>query len=368
MSDSKGLAGRNRTLALSIHADYACRHSGRCCSTAWDVPVEPPARRGIETGIRDGRLPMLDAFAPGTPPDGYAGVLRRAGDGACVWLDRDSRLCAVHARMGEGALPTTCRMFPRIARTGPRGVAITLSHYCPTAARMLLRDDVPLAVVEQPPAFPSGAYEGLDADEWPPLLHPRMLMDDAAYEAWEAHVVWRCATVPSLWAALATIRGDAEALGRWQPDHGDLMGAVRACRDRQPVDAPVLDDAWVRTRVRDVRTVAPGASAQGPDDAGPLQAALAALQPYEPAALRLVAAHAFASWCAYQGRGLAAHVRSLEAVAAVLVTEVARAGGASTVLDDEGFLAAVSATDFLLRHQASREELAALWSRREPAL
>lgn len=361
--------------ALSIHADYACRHSGRCCATDWDVPVEAPARLAIETGIRENRLPMLEAFAPGTPPDHYAGVLRRTGDGACVWLDPDSRLCTVHARMGEGALPTTCRMFPRIARTGPRGVAITLSHYCPTAARMLLRDDVPLTVVEQPRAFPPGTYEGLDADEWPPLLHPRMLMDDEAYEAWEAHVVWRCATGPSLWAALATIRHDADVLGLWKPADGSLLAAVRAGRDLEAVDVPPPDDAWLLARLADARAAVPRHVPDPPGGAGvprsesdrDLRAALTALRPYERPALRLVAAHALGSWCAYQGRGLAAHVRSLETVAAVLVAEVARVAGASTVLDDDRFLAAVSATDLLLRHEASREDLAARWSQREAA-
>jgi Fe-S-cluster containining protein len=351
-------------LALGFHADYACRHSGRCCGTAWDVPVEATARLAIDAGMRDGRLPMLDAFAAGAPPAGYAAVLGKAANGACVWFDRDSRLCTVHARLGEGALPTTCRMFPRIARTGPRGVAITLSHYCPTAAAMLLRDGVALAVVEQPPAFPARLYEGLDADEWPPLLHPRMLMDDEAYEAWEAHVVWRCATVPSLWAALATVRRDAGALAAWQPGDGALLEAVQALRGARPVEAPVPDDAWVLTRVRDVLAVAPGAD--GVDDIPDVRAGFEALRAYEPAALRLVAAHAFGSWCAYQGRGLAAHVRSLETVAAVLVVEVARVlARAPARLDDEAFLNAVSATDFLLRHQASREGLAGLWSQRE---
>jgi len=352
-----------RVLALSIHADYACRHSGRCCGTDWDVPAEAFARQAIEEGMRSGLLPMLDAFVPGAPPDGHAGVLRRGDDGACIWLDRDSRLCAVHARLGEPALPTTCRMFPRIARTGPRGVAITLSHYCPTAAKTLLRTDASLRVVEQPPAFPSTAYEGLDADDWPPLLHPRMLMDDVAYEAWEAHVVWRCATVPGLWAALATIRRDAERLCTWRPGGLDLLSAVHACRNAEPATAVRPNDDWVRALVRDALSVA----SEAVDSAGRLDisAALEALQPWEPAALRLIAAHAFASWCAYQGRGLAAHVRSLETAAAVLLVESARALDDSGTLHEEGFLAAVGATEFLLRHQASREGLAALWSRRE---
>jgi hypothetical protein len=34
--------------ALSIHADYACRHSGACCSAGWTIPVEPHGRPLLE--------------------------------------------------------------------------------------------------------------------------------------------------------------------------------------------------------------------------------------------------------------------------------------------------------------------------------
>ena len=33
--------------ALSIHADYRCQHSGVCCSSDWDVPVELPVYRRL---------------------------------------------------------------------------------------------------------------------------------------------------------------------------------------------------------------------------------------------------------------------------------------------------------------------------------
>lgn len=67
---------------------------------------------------------------------------------------------------------------------------MSLSHYCPTAAKLLLREDVPLEVVAQPPAFASGPHEGFDArEELPPLLRPGMLMDLPAYDRWERHVV-----------------------------------------------------------------------------------------------------------------------------------------------------------------------------------
>ena len=120
----------------------------------------------------------------------HAALLHDAG-GACVFFDPGSRLCAVHRDAGEEALPSACRQFPRVTTLTPLGVSVTLSHYCPTAAGMLFRDDVPLAVVEAPPAFPAAwPWEGLDAREaLPPLLRPGVLMDWPSLERWERFCV-----------------------------------------------------------------------------------------------------------------------------------------------------------------------------------
>ena len=37
--------------ALSIHADYRCRHSGACCSADWDVPIELPVYRTLKQAV-----------------------------------------------------------------------------------------------------------------------------------------------------------------------------------------------------------------------------------------------------------------------------------------------------------------------------
>lgn len=355
---------------LTLHARYACAHSGACCRTAWHVPVEREARRAIEAGMATRRLPMINAFEARVPPAGTAGVLRHGEDGACVWLEGATRLCLVHQHLGEDALPVTCRTFPRIARTGPRGIDLTLSHYCPTAARLLLVDG-PLAVQEAPPAFTAPRYDGLFADEWPPLLHPRMLMDDAAYEAWETLAVARCSTAPTVWSALAALRADAGALCRWQPGAMPLLAAVEARGAVAPGRASALTPALLAERLAEVWSAVPpdiplGAPPFEPDDAA-WTLALDALDRFDAPARRLLAAHAFASWCAYQARGLHAHVRGLEAVVAVLLAELARAQAAgrgvdATAFPEMTFVEAVRATDFLLRHLAGRQALADAWS------
>src|SRR5262245_45559855 len=223
--------------ALSIHADYRCRHSGACCSADWDVPVELPVYRSLQDAVARGHLRTQEAARHLDPfivepdlPDDAAAMLERTPTGECVFLERETKLCIVHRDLGEAALPATCRYFPRLAVRDGRGTFITLSHFCPTAASMLFRDDCPLTVVSGPPAFPPGDYEGLHVrgDDLPPLLSPNMLMDRAGYSAWERHMVARCAESGiSPEAVLATLERDARLLRDWKPGRITLADAIR---------------------------------------------------------------------------------------------------------------------------------------------
>jgi hypothetical protein len=131
---------------LSVHADYACRHRGACCEAGWAIPVE----KELLPRWRPAWRARLDAD----------GDLPTAG--GCP-LHEDGR-CAVHRDRGPEALPAACRHFPRVCLRDLRGVSVTLSCFCPTAAEMLFREDVPLAIVEGPHPVPIGTpVEGLDA-------------------------------------------------------------------------------------------------------------------------------------------------------------------------------------------------------------
>jgi len=358
---------------LSIHADYACRHSGACCSTSWDVPVEPASLAAIERGITGGRLHReAPIVARGAPPGGAAGVLLRDRGGACVLFERSSRLCAVHRDLGEEALPVACRQFPRITRDDGRSTALTLSHYCPSAADLLLREDVALAVTELPAAAaPRGGYDGLRRDAWPPLLHPRMLMDADAYDRWERHAVAVFASAPTPESGLATLAGHAERLRVWRPGRGPLAGLIdhldpAACG----VVEPAADLAHAVTRHADVVACTPGRW-HPETPAMPLAAVWTRHVCGEWGAFagplnRWLAAHAFGNWCAYQGRGLRTFVASLETALAVIAVESARAcAAAGRTLDRALLHDAIRQSDFLLRHAASREALTAVWSRAE---
>jgi hypothetical protein len=81
---------------------------------------------------------------------------------------------------------------------------------------------------------------------------------------------------------------------------------------------------------------------------------------------RFLAAKAFASWTAYQGRGVKTIVRGLEAALALVRVESARqCRNASRPLDRELLLEAFRQSDFALNHLAVGEDLANAWSRVE---
>jgi hypothetical protein len=345
----------------------------------WDVPVELPVYRSLGDALHAGSLRValaagsLEPFIvePGLP-DEAAAMLERTESGACVFFDGPSRLCVVHRDLGEEALPATCRHFPRVAVRDRRGTSITLSHYCPTAASMLFREDVALRVVEAPPAFPLADYDGLvvGADDLPPLLSPTMLMDLDGYAAWERHMVERCAAGVSPESVLATLARDARQLRTWAPGPLTLAGAVAQ------LPASIFDagphaslDPSNALRV-DVMAAVPDDLKPQPDEAGLDEAyrtyVLRAWDSFHAPINRYVAAKAFASWTAYQGRGVATIVRGLESALALVRVEAARrCRDAARRLDATLLLEAFRSADFALNHLAVGEDLASAWSRAE---
>jgi Fe-S-cluster containining protein len=366
--------------ALTIHADYRCRHSGRCCSTAWDVAVEVPVYRSLREALADGRLHVasdiekVEPFitGPDLPADAGA-IFQRTDDDRCVFFERGPNLCRVHGELGEQALPSTCRHFPRLALRDRRGTFITLSHFCPTAASMLFRDDVAVGVVAQPSAFRQGDYEGLIVtdDDLPPLLHPRMMMDLDAYSAWERHMVARCADVHrSPESVVTTLVRDARVLAGWQPEDGSLVERVRRLPpDYLEAGSPVRLDESLQLRAAVMRAV-PDALMPEPDERELEPAFQTCVRPawsaFSAPVNRFLAGKVFASWTAYQGQGLATIVRGVEAALALVHVEAARqCRDAGRRLDAALLLEAFRRADFTLNHLAVSEDLARIWSSAE---
>lgn len=368
----------SRVFALSIHADYQCRHSGVCCSSDWDVPVDVVVYRSLDAALRSGRVTPVGVpdgqpgalIDTGELPDDTAAMVARTASGHCVFYHRPSGLCAVHRDMGHGSLPVTCQHFPRVAVRDGRGTHISLTHYCPTAAALLFRD-VRIEIVANPPAFPPADYEGLvvDHDAWPPLLNPRMLMDPASYGAWERHMVSRCADESgSPEGVVAALALDAAVLQDFAPDRERLIDRIQSLPPRV-LSAPVPE------RLADSLVHFAAVMAAVPDDLRPdadeegLELPYAELvkplwHDWHGPLRRYLAAKAFANWTAYQGRGIEAIVNGLDAALALVRVEAARrCRDSGRPLDGEQLREAIRAADFALNHLAVGEDLADTWSR-----
>ena len=195
---------------LNVHLPYACRHSGACCKAGWPIPIEP--ERAIVLG-RGGTLPQ-DAT------------------GACIF---HNGRCTVYEHR-----PMSCVHFPYVCLTDARGVHVTLSHFCPTAASLLFDHRGPIEIVEGPPPIPGLEIpEGLDAREsLPPLREnsrpktqdPRpVLMSYEEFSEWEKTEL----------TTLAALAGDSEfapvierylaakVIASWHAYVGNGVDAVR---------------------------------------------------------------------------------------------------------------------------------------------
>jgi hypothetical protein len=368
--------GSKNVFALGFHADYHCRHSGACCTADWDVPVELPVYRSLSDALVGGRLHVAPAAGATYPfivepglPNGVAAILDRDPSGHCVFYERGEKRCIVHRDLGDTHLPETCRHFPRVSVQDRRGTFVSLSHFCPTAASMLFRD-APVEIVADPPAFPDTNYDGLivTPDDLPPLLHPRVLMDLDGYSAWERHMVGRFTDLQERpESVLATLMRDADLLRRWRPGALTVSQAVWELPSDVIAAEPDLGLHMSLQRHAEVIAAVPDDLKPPADEEGLEEAMMKYVTrewaDYRAPVNRYLAAKAFASWTAYQGRGVKTIVRGLEAALAVVRVEAARqCRNAARPLDRELMLEAFRSADFALNHLAVGEDLAKAWS------
>jgi hypothetical protein len=369
--------------ALSIHADYGCRKTGACCRSGWDVPVEPDVETRLDAAVAAGTLGVGAPWSRplrGLPHQARV-VLRVSAAGECVFHEKgEPRLCAVHRLLGPDALPSACRQFPRVATLTPLGVSVTLSHYCPTAAGLLFRDGVPLAVVTDAPAFPaSRSYEGLDArDALPPFARPGVVMTWASHERFEAHALATLAREElSSDLALAAVAATAERLRAWTARDGAFDDF--AARVIEEVTAPPTPQRSLDAALAEWERAAASVPAANPRPRSP-RADLEAIGVARADALvdegwaglqtpvrRWLAARAFASWLALQGEGLRTTIHGLRVALGVLRAEAARgcAEGSGRTLDAALLKEAIRRSDLLLHHLVDIEAFARDLSRCE---
>ncbi len=366
---------RMSTRCLSLHADYRCRHAGACCKN-WTVPAEPRVIQIVEArGIgRSGVAGPLFVEST-TARDAPRWNVARGADGSCVFFDRDaSRLCAIHRDAGADALPSACRHFPRKILRDRRGTFISLSHFCPTAAAMLLARDALQLVEAHPPLRLPDPIEGLDAtDALPPLVRPGVLTDLEGYSAWEQACVATFARADLCYQdALDLVAAATENIRDWRPGSSTLSERVHtAFRDARP---EMGTDAHAQSRTIDtILGLCAGRAAE--DSVTGDSARVRQLQKtarleeiarceatwqervapafprFDVAMKNYLAARAFANWIAYQGRGLRSIVEWLRTCAALVRHHTSRrALESGSAPDPADFVEAVRMSDLLLLH------------------
>lgn len=329
-----------RVYSLNFYANYRCRHSGACCTAGWAIPVE--ARL----------LPLLGAS-----------VLVPDHRGTCVHFDRDSRLCVVQREHGEDMLPGSCYQFPRRALIDERGTFITLSNFCPTAATLLYENDAALAIVASPAAFPERRiYEGLDArGQWPPLVRPGLMFDFESYARWEAFIISTLAGHAPVAEGLAQIAAAAETLRTWTPACGAFDSWVTRALETASADPTALHmyralrttDAYDALR-RFVLVPPPSSSPRVFKESSFVREWNAEAR----AVRRYLASKAFASWSAYESRGIRTLVAELLVSELVLEVECTRARqAAQRPLDRALMIEAIRQSDLLLMHLIDRPRM-----------
>jgi hypothetical protein len=338
-----------RARCLSFHAAYRCRHSGECCRAGWDVEVEPHIVDAVTTGRV---LPVVSTPLPFEPlADGTGIAPARSSSGDCAF--HHNHRCSLQERGSESMLPSACRHFPRVFLRDARGILVTLSHFCPTAASLLF-DNGPAEVVDAPSTLMlSEPIEGLDAREaLPPLVRPNLLADIEGYAAWEERVVRTLLEVPDAEQALARIEHATERVRRWTPASGALtrtvdeaFGAAQATAAVPLPLSPAFDLVHQLTGPHPLLETPPTFA----NDWCRLHDAVggALTRPVG----RYLAASAFGNWIAYRGQGLRSVVSWLQACYDVLRVQVVRhldaSGGRVTPAD---LMVPVRMADYIMVH------------------
>jgi hypothetical protein len=333
---------------LSFHASYRCRHAGECCRAGWDVDVEPHIFEAVSTGRVAVHRTTPVAFTEAA--EGASMAHARTASGDCGF-HHDCR-CSLQLTGGDSLLPSACRHFPRVYLRDARGDLLTLSHFCPTAASLLMEDGAVAVVDARAPLALDEPIEGLDArGVLPPLLRPGMLADMDGYDAWERAVIETFVDAPDAVSAFARIEGATSRVRGWTPGSAPMRVAVADAfaRAEDLPGPPLLSAAF--TLVAELTGPHPLMEVP-PDFAARWLQILQSMDARRHRSIgRYLAASTFANWIAYRGQGLRSIVAWLQACYDVLRVQMTRALTAgSGALDERAHLEAIRMTDYIMVH------------------
>ena len=271
-------------------------------------------------------------------------------DGVCVF--RENRRCAIHAQGGESALPIGCRHYPRVVRLDRHGITLSLSHYCPTAASLLVSNEAVQVVAAAPPLALPEPVEGLDAREaLPPLLCPDILMDLDAYGAWEKAAVTEFSTCRHADLALRRIASATDKLREWRPGASPLDTAVAGAF----AIAGAAQPSWLEQGLPIARGLNRGVvSLDATREERPAKSERRTANSVERVIANYLAARVFGNWIAYQGRGLRTIVTWLAACHDIVRLLMSREGfdGPARAIE------AIRQADYVMLHTIDTQHFA----------
>jgi Fe-S-cluster containining protein len=318
------------TYWLSPHLGYACRHSGACCTARWPIPIERERAAAVQAAIDQRQVTAPAGWyraAPDSPGDAV-GVLALQRSGDCVFYRpltvSEGRPASRGACVIHRWRPQSCEHFPHVCVIDPRGIHVTLSHFCPTAASLLFDAGDRLRIVAGPAVLGDARLpEGLDAsDALPPAdATGRRLLSWDEVAAFERALVERVAAdrcTPPAPSPEAFERVRSAVLPEWS----------------WPETPPEVEAGW--------------------------NALVAPAWPHWVAVVgRYLAAKAHASWSMHLGDGPAAVERHVDLARTVLQVEVVRACLTRGVAADRAAVVhAIRQSDLLLVHLADPSRLA----------
>ena len=344
-------------LGLIAHARYACRHSGVCCSSDWEIPVEDALHARLARAIDAGDLRPRDGVGlvdRAGPAGGHAIGPRPPHRAAACSTPPDRAAAACTRGAAPTPSPSPAGSFPGSPCT-IRAAPSRRSRTC--VRRRRIGSPIPALLVLAPLPRAAASLDGLDVRRsLPPALSPRRLLDWDALSAWETQALDACArndapegvlqdllALRDACAALDRGAGSARRVDRVvDPGRAAIGGCGMAAGSGARRDRPRVRTGGARRAAagRERRCAAAGAGGA-------------------PLIRRYLAARLIACWPLHYGTGVATAIAYAAALLSVLAVEMARqAPSPEAAAGDAAVLAAIAETDRLVVHLAAPDALA----------
>ena len=203
---------------------------GDTCCRGWEVDIDDDANEYYQLAPGEFAKEVRASIREEETEDGHARFFPLTADGNCPFLDRTG-LCRIILQMGEGALCTTCREYPRYYIEAGDYSQQDLSLSCPAVAEIFFAEDGPISYTL---TEDEGAEDALSEDEKQRLQTILAARDQKVKDiqskpfAWELAAPRRRAAAGAFAAALGTDSGAAGEVDM------ALLSALQRC---EPIGA-----------------------------------------------------------------------------------------------------------------------------------